>query len=191
MTIAPATAPARSTFVTVVGLLFAILGGLSVLGAVLQNVVFATILAKPEMQQMMKQFEGPGYPWYTAFMFEHLQLLLLGFLVAATCCLVGAIGLLLRKNWGRVLFIGVMAIAIAWNLLGLVTAVALFSALPDYLTRFFPRGGKVPPVLDVFWKAVNGVNALLAIAFMVLFAWIIQRLTSPRIRSEFGAAGAH
>ena len=84
-------------------------------------------------------------------------------------------GLLKRRNWARLIFIVVCALGIAW------------SALCILILGFgFHFGRSLPP--DMRFLAILMVTkSILAVGMSVLFGWIIKRLCSPSVRSEFNS----
>jgi hypothetical protein len=125
------------------------------------------------------------FPPFMAFVFRHFYLLFVLFLVVSASTLAAAIGLLMRKNWARVLFVGMMGLGILLNLVGIVIMLMFFLAMPEFPP---PRtGGPAPPQnFGALMAVIMGMNALMAVAFAVLFGWIIKRLISPEIMREFG-----
>ncbi len=154
----PPAVPQRSTFVTVVGWIFAILGGFATFIAALQNIMVAVIFSTSGMKEAMKQARSQELPWFASFMFEHFRLFFLSFLVVSACCLAGAIGLILRKNWGRVLFMAVMALGIAWNVLGLVMTVVIFASFTSFFAKSAGQHG-MPPDFDLLWSPASASGA--------------------------------
>jgi hypothetical protein len=183
----PATATPRSTFVTVVGWIFTVLGGFATLIALLQNVMVAVVFSRPEFQEATKHAKAQGLPWFASFMFDYFQLFFIAVLFLSACCLAGAIGLLLRKNWARLLFVTLMCFGIAWNAAGLVVTFFMFSVFGAAFGKAAAQG-VAPPGFDLMWKIIAGVNVLFVIGFIALFTWIIMRLVSPEVRREFGVA---
>jgi hypothetical protein len=123
-----------------------------------------------------------GMPAPLRFMLAHPQLLFGGFLVASATALVSSIGLLKRRNWGRLMFIGILILAIAWNLVGLVLTLWSFPLVP-------PMPEHAPSDLrDGFrtmWIAMIVISVAIAIAVSALLGWLAKRLTSPEIKREF------
>ena len=180
----PAPAP-RSTFVTVVAWVFIALAGFATFMSILQNIMIALVFPAAAMRIGMEQAAGrPGMPWFAAWMFQHMQLLFLFFLLASASCLAAAIGLLKRKNWARLLFIALMALGIAWNIGGVV-AMVLF--LPS-LTEVLPPNRPELAHFGVMFKVMMAFNLVIVAAFVVLFGWVIKRLLSESVQREFVAA---
>jgi hypothetical protein len=89
--------------------------------------------------------------------------------------LAASIGLLLRQAWARVVFIGVLGLGIAWNVLGAVLQFVLMPTLPA------PPAGDMGAMFVVMWV----VTAVVAFGTAALFGWIIHRLCSSEIAAEF------
>jgi hypothetical protein len=90
--------------------------------------------------------------------------------------LASSIGLLKRKNWARLIFVGLMALGIVWNLGGIVLQFAMFASM---------QNGFGHPGMEVFFIAMSAVSILFAFGFSGIFGWIAKRLLSPAIAAEF------
>ena len=180
MATAPATLP-RSTFVTTIAWIFIVLAGFATLMSILQNVMIALVFP---LAQFQAAAVPRGLPWFAAWMFQHIQVFFLFFFVMAASGLAAAIGLLMRKNWARLLFIALMVLAIAWNVGGLVLAAFFFSSFGQAFPAGLPEAGH----FAIMFKVMFAINVVIMVAFACLFGWIIKRLTSESIRREFAAA---
>lgn len=176
----PAAASHRSTFVTVVAWIFIVLTGFTTLMALLQNIMFATVMPFDAMHA-----DAPGetgLPAFIAFMFSHMRALLLAFLLLCAASLAAAIGLLRRKEWARLTFIAMLVLGIAWNLGGLALQYWMFSSgatgAPDASAEFRDQFERVA-------HTMLAISAAFALGFSVLFGWIAGKLMSTRIRAEF------
>ena len=175
-------AASRSAFVTVVAWIFIVLAGFATLISILQNVMIAFMFPAVEMDAALEQMAADERtPWLAEFMFRHVRLIFFAFFLVCGAALASAVGLLVRKDWARRLFIGLMIFGIIWNLAGLVfVAIFMFSmpipadAPADFRDQF-----------DVMAKMILGFNFVIGIAFAVLFGWIVKRLMSPAIKAEF------
>src|SRR5512140_685495 len=180
----PATRPTppRSTFVTVLAWIFIVLGGMATLMSLLQNIMVA-LLFRPEMMMEaakdLPKDEGPAA--LASFMIMNFRLFFLLFLVLSALTLASAIGLLLRRNWGRMLFVALMVIGMAWNIVALGLMFLFFGAMADLPSR----GGADAQAFQVFFLFGAAINVLFVVGFTVLFGWIVKRLLSPDIRREF------
>jgi len=173
----------RSTFVSVVAWVFIVLGGFSTLIAVLQNIMIAVVFPRAGMRQAMAQADNmQQMPAVFRFLFDNFQLWFAAFLVLSLLTLVSAIGLLRRKNWARLIFIGVMVIGVLWNVGGLVMMFFLAGTFP-------PMSDQTPQdireQMELMQKIMLVVSSLIGLAVAGLFAWIIKRLVSEDIRREF------
>lgn len=171
-----ASSTPRSSFVTTVAWIFIVLGGFATLLSILQNIMLG-ILLPADMPPIEPQGNGPNVPAFVRFMFDHFRLFFAAFLVLSATTLASAIGLLKRKNWARLTFIGLMSFGILWNLGGMVFTFIMFSSMP------FPGGA--PADFQLMSKIMTAFSVFIAIALAVLFVWIIKRLLSSDIQREF------
>lgn len=167
----------RSEFVTVIAWVFIALSAITVAVSALQmimawmifpSVAFSTPAAAP----------GPLPPPGAQFMFSNFRYLALGFFMVALTALAGSIGLLKRINWGRLLIIGLLGLAILWNLVGFGFQLYMFNSFP-------PIPGE--PRLKPFIILVMVFAAVFVVAFSALFAWLIKKLLSAEVAKEFPA----
>ena len=179
----PVSPAGRSTFVTVVAWIFIVLAGFATLGAIAQNIFVALVFPVAEMEAAANQARSEGAHRYASWMFSHFQVFFLLFLAASASILAAAIGLLMRKNWARLLFVALLALAIAWNVAGLGLILFFLSSFGD-LVPVKPGAEN----LDVMFKVMFAINGVFVVAFIWLFGWIIKRLASEEIRREFSAA---
>lgn len=175
------TAPGRSTFVTVVAWVFIALAGMATLMTALQSVMVLLLFPLDEIRQNAPQnatFET--MPVWARFMFTHIELWFLFCFTVSATTVVAAIGLLRRRNWARILFVGVLAFGIVWNLVtpfvaaGMMPAGA-FDGVDGAFTRAF--------------RLMQAVTVALAVGVAALFAWLGWRLCSPAVRAEFHDRG--
>jgi hypothetical protein len=175
----------RSGFVTGLAWTFIALAGYSTLIGVLQNVMLGLMFPTEQLREIVRQTEGTRpMPAVFRFMFEHFRFFFLGFLLMSAATLVAAIGLLKRRNWARLVFIGIMALGVMWNLTSL--------AIPFFMTSFIPDVSMHPrsDFQDNFrlvWNIMTGFTVVMGLALAVLCGWIIKRLVSKEIESEFVA----
>lgn len=170
----------RSTFVSVVAWIFISLSGFATLIAILQNIIIQTVFTQPEVHQAI-QNQPPGIPPFAAFMFNHMTFFPLFFLIVTSITLIVSIGLLMRKNWARLCFIGIMFFAILWNLVGLVMQVFMF----HFMKEQFATGPGMPD-MSIVLVAVTVISVIFTIGFSILFGWIARTLMSRKIVVEFG-----
>ena len=130
-------------------------------------------------------------PSSTRFMFAHFQSMLLLFLVLCVITLLASIGLLRRRNWARLLFIGLLGLGIVYNIASLVLQQSMMSSFTTGfpLDSAFRADSAFQPMSQQFGQMMAGMRVamtIFAIGFAALFAWIIAKLASRPIREEFG-----
>lgn len=176
------TPPVRSTFVTVVAWVFIGLAGFASLIAVLQNIM-VELAFLPAMHPAATP--APGLPAPFGWFSNHFAWFFRAFLLLDLMTLTAAIGLLLRKNWARRLFIGLLVFGILYQLFGVAAQwwLADFThetmATPPDAPRDFEQGMRIMLV------AMRVFGALLALSISTLFAWLIHRLRRPAVLEEF------
>ncbi|HEY1142256.1 MAG TPA: hypothetical protein VGE88_18935 [Lysobacter sp.] len=170
----------RSTFVTVVAWIFIALSGFGTLIGILQSAMVLTVFNTPEVAQAMNAPPPPGTPPFAIFMMKYMVALFVFMLSLNAVTLVSSIGLLLRRNWARLLFIGLMIVGIVWNVAGLALQFFMFSSMREQLAAI-PDAPDMGPL----FVAIAVVSIVITLAFSVLFGWIARRLMSPDVVAEF------
>jgi hypothetical protein len=171
----------QSTFVTTIAWLFIVLAGFATCVFVLQNIMIDSMLSAPDTQAALAEPGGQGdLPSLAGFVIRHMRLGMLAFLALCASTLVAAIGLLIRKNWARIVFIGLMALGIVWNVGGVIVQYRVISVLFH---------ANAPNPMRSPWETVTTIMAIfssvMALGFAGLFGWVIKRLLSPNIGREF------
>ena len=176
---------ARSSFVNVLGWIFVCLTVIAMPIGTLQNVMFPWLFSPDMHQPWATQPLPPDMPATMGWAFTHLIWFFRGFLLLSALALVAAIGLLLRREWARRLFIALMVVGIACALLGLVAQWRLLGAVQHTVSL---RTGVYPQFahgVRGFMVAIQVTSTIIAVGVSVLFGWIIKRLLSAGIRQEF------
>jgi hypothetical protein len=175
-----------STFVTVVAWAFIVLGGFAAFAFLMQGLMVSFVLPTEELRALG---EGTGksrsLSAFGRLFAQYPKLFIAASFGMATLTFVSAIGLLKRRNWARLLMIGLLGIGIAWNLGSVLAVFGLFSPLsplpdsmPADMRQNFERAARLAFVY----------GAVVSVAIAVLFGWIIKRLVSPKIKREFVSA---
>lgn len=174
-------ASTSSAFVTVVAWLFIIMSGFACFIGIMQNIVVYFLLPTEPMNAITQQPHSESIPVVAQFIMTHLKILFGAILLLALVSLTASIGLLLRKNWGRLMFIGLMLVAVIWNLGSLLLQQRILRSMSvpeDAPREFIQQSQAVAGFFSVF-------SILLAIVISLLFGWIAWRLTRATIRAEF------
>jgi hypothetical protein len=178
--------PIRSSFVSVLGWIFVCLAGFGTLIGLLQNLMLQLVFLPAMQQQMAAQPLPPNMPAPMGWIFGHMIWFFRAFLLLSLTTLVAAIGLLLRRNWARRLFIGLMGFAIAYQLLGLVFQWWFMGSIRQLMPLPPDTPDHLADGMRGFVLAMQVFGTLMALGFSVLFGWIIRRLRSTPVRHEFG-----
>jgi hypothetical protein len=181
----------KSTFVTVVAWIFIILSGFTTFISLLQNLMVGFMPRGMFDAAVQDSTFARVMPPAGRFMFSHLQLLVLCMFMLMALMLAASIGLLHRRNWARLLFIGLLGCGVVYNLAGLVLEQSMMSSM----TSQFPLDSAVSAdstfrstaqQFDQMMAGFRVVMYVITIGFAVLFGWIIAKLLSRPIREEFG-----
>lgn len=180
----------RSTFVTVVAWIFIVLSGVTTFFSLLQNVMigfmprdlFNSAIQDTTVTQIM--------PSGARFLFAHVQLIVLLFFVLSAMMLLSSIGLLRRRNWARLVFVGLLGLGIVYNIAGLVLQQSMMSSFtPSFpIDSAFGADSTYRQTTQQVTQMMAGMRVVMfifAIGFTALFAWIIAKLVSRPVREEF------
>lgn len=97
-----------------------------------------------------------------------------------------AAGLLVRLDWARRAFIGLLVLVIVAQLPGLWLQYEIVQRLlGDAVRMAGPLSPAVAQLLGFVKMAALGVAVVLGLAACALLVWMIRRLMSPSIRQEF------
>jgi Predicted membrane protein (DUF2127) len=111
-----ATAPTRSTFITVLAWLSIIGAGGATFISLMQAAMYFLVFRD---KVVATQGHWPGteqMPGLAQVFFSHPEILIATFCSLSVLTFIAAIGLLWRKNWARWYFIVVLALGIVWDL---------------------------------------------------------------------------
>ncbi|MGD8379270.1 MAG: hypothetical protein PVJ40_10390 [Gammaproteobacteria bacterium] len=179
--------PQKLIFVTILGWVFVILGGLSAALGFFEAMVFRFIASQPEFQSTLQTgLTDHQMPEAARMMFAHFPLVWGIFVAVSLVTVVAAVGLIRRWNWARLLFMALMGLGILWNLVGLVFQIGMYGQIPQPVT--------VPPNFEQEFHfmllAARIGSIMFAIIVTSVFTWIIWKLRSPEVRTEFSEGTA-
>jgi hypothetical protein len=174
------TVGSRSLFVTATAWVFIVLAALASVSALVQNAAVASLMPA------LPGFAERGHmPLVTGLLIGYLPWVVGTGLLMSLATLASAIGLLLRLDWARRTFIGLLVVAIVANLLGLWLQHEVLQSVVDSTLSH----ARIPPqALDVFGGFVTATRAMAVLMTLVacgLLGWIIRRLMSDGVRQEF------
>ena len=167
-----------SAFVTVLAWILIVLTSLGSLMLLFQNIMMHTLLADPEMQAFMNEMpqDMPGQGM-VQFIMSHMRAIAAISLLLCLIDLAFSIGLLQRRNWGRLGTMGMLALGIVYQVLSLGFAWFVWQDMGAV--------GFEPAQFQELLHGMRLVSAFFALATCALFAWLIYKLRSPAVRTEF------
>lgn len=168
----------RSIFVTVTAWVFIVLAALASASALVQNAVVATLAPEVGMA-------SAGQPLLTGLLLDHLPWVVGAGLAVSLATLGSAVGLLLRLEWARRVFIVLLAFAIGANVLGLWVQHEVVQALVSNTLQTTALPPQAAGVFGGFVTAARAMAVLVTLGTCGMLVWIIRRLMSPALRQEF------
>lgn len=169
----------RSTFVEIIAWVFIVLSGFGVLIGVIQNFMVFTLFPSEMWAEAATEAREQDFP--VAWMFEYFRFFFLALLAVMIAVFIASIGLLRRRNWARLVFIGMMAFGVVWNIGGLVWQWWFISEV----IQGQPQPQEFVQEFEMIRRAMLAFGVFMALALSGLFAWIAWKLTRPAIRAEF------
>ena len=171
---------ARSLFVTTTAWVFIVLAALASVVALVQNAAVASLMPGFALA-------GASHPptGLTGLLIGYLPWVVGTGLAMSLATLASAIGLLLRLDWARRTFIGLLAVAIVMNLLGLWLQQEVVQAVVNNTLSHATLSAQVMGVFGGFVTAARVMAVLMTLAACAMLAWIIRQLMSEPVRREF------
>jgi hypothetical protein len=164
---------ARSTFVNTIAwisILLAVLFGASPLARSVAGTSWPRI---PVPQDLMSLLDN-HFVWLTA-----------GGAMATLATLIAAIGLLLRLNWARLAFIGILVLAILGNLAGLWLQHEVVQTVVTHALTPTALPVQTSNALGGLAVASRILGALMSVGTCFFLVWVILRLRSGPVLQEF------
>ena len=171
------TVGSRSLFVTITAWIFILVAAFTALSAVVQNAAAGSLTAG--------MHAAPGLPLVSQLLIAYLPWVVGATLALSLATLVAAIGLLMRLDWARRVFIGLLVVAIVANLAGLWLQHEVVQSLVSSTLSRAPLPPQAVEVFGGFVTASRVMGALVTLGACALLVWVIRRLMSPMIRQEF------
>lgn len=170
----------KSLFVTVTAWTFIVLAALASVSALLQNAAMASFLPGLTVVGNVQPL-----PLLTGLLMGYLPWLVGAGLVVSLATLACAIGLLVRLEWARRIFIALLVLAIAANVGSLWLQQEVMQSLVSSTLKSSPLPPLVADVFGGFVTAARVMAVLVTVGACLLLVWIIRRLMSPAVRQEF------
>jgi len=170
---------ARSLFVTVTAWIAILLSALVSVSAVVQNALVASVVPLPAAANL------PALPLLTHLLLGYLPWVVGTGLLMSLAMLASAIGLLLRLDWARRVFIGVLLVVIVANLLGLWLQHEVVQSVVSSTLSGAPLPPQAAGVFGGFVTAARVMAVVVTLGACAVFWWVIHRLRSASVRQEF------
>jgi hypothetical protein len=174
------TVGSRSLFVTATAWVFIILAGLASASALVQNAAVASL-----MPGLHLATERNPLPLLTGLLVGYLPWVVGAGLVISLATLASAVGLLMRLDWARRSFIGLLVVAIMANLLGLWLQQEVVQSVVSNTLSSVAIPAQALGVFGGFVTAARVMAVLMTLVGCGLLGWIIRRLMSAGVRQEF------
>ena len=171
---------ARSMFVTITAWVAIVLAALASASALVQNALVASIVPLASGTANL-----PALPLLTNLLLGYLPWVVGTGLLMSLAMLASAIGLLLRLEWARRAFIGLLVLAIVGNLLGLWFQNEVVQSVVETTLSRTPLPQQALGVFGGFVTAARVMALLMTLAACAVLVGIIRRLMSAPIRQEF------
>jgi hypothetical protein len=162
---------ARSIFVTITAWMFIVLAAMTSVSMMMPKIAIGTLLPA-----------GIALP---AFSNAYLPWMVVAAALLSLLTLASAIGLLLRFDWARRVFIGLIALALVGNLLGLWLQQELLHSVAASTLNGAAIPAQAAGVLGGFVTAARVMAVVVTLGACSLLVWIIRCLMSPSVRQEF------
>lgn len=165
--------PRRSRFVTIIGWLCCVLGGLGILAQLIALGDLGQVLSRPGASEAaVEALGGASLHPIVRFQLEHLVLMAALQLAQAILCLVVGVGLLQRGAWALPLGGGLLVIGALRQGSSLIVAMSSQPIL-------------APGMSAAEAKAAASVLVPIYVASMVWLGFLVWKFRRPAIRQEF------
>jgi hypothetical protein len=184
--------PVRSTFVTVVAWIFIVLSGFGTLMTAMQNFMFRS-MPFDQFDTAFQDSTAVHLPAAARFMFSHWRLFFLAAFLVALLVLVSSIGLLRRRNWARLLFMGILVCWILYMIAGIFIQQSFMSTMNTSFRTAAPQDSLFRANADQFqsmFTMIRVFSIVFSLAIAGVCGWIVARLSSARVRAEFANTAA-
>jgi hypothetical protein len=168
----------RSRFVTLIAWLFMALAAFACTWAVIQNATQSSWAA---------EFVGDreSLPWLSGLLVHYLPWVLTCAATLSLATLVCAAGLLHRVEWARRMFIGLLVVAMVFDLAGLWLQQEFIHLFVQSALSQAPLPHNAARLFDGMVTTARLLAGFLTVAACFALAGIIRRLMSPAVRQEF------
>ena len=168
----------RSRFVTCIAWLFVVLGAFACAWATIQNATQSSWVAELGIDKS-------GLPWLSGMLVRYLPWVLSCAAALSLATLACAIGLLRRVEWARRIFIGLLGVAMVFDLGSLWLQQEFVQMFVQSAFGQAPLPHHAAALFDGMVTTARVLAGLVTLVAGVVLAGIIRRLMSPAVRQEF------
>lgn len=180
-----AAMPRRSGGVTVIGVLFLTLGLAWLFAALFQGAFFAFLASmRPGGIALGEVSNDPNVPVVVRFIVHYAKFFWVLNIVAAGVLTVCSVGLLRRKNWARVAFVGVGVLGIVYALVSLGASALMVPFFRSQMAGLESMG--VGTAMATMATVALALVVVKSVFVAVFFGWMVRKLTRAEVREEFG-----
>ena len=161
----------RTNFITVLSWILIVFSGIGLLMSIVQNILIHLIFESSSQDGINHISKG-----FTGFIFANINVFIpiLGILILLS--FISALGLLKRKNWARIIYVILFLIGIIY----LISIVVLQWGLMKSIVQQAPK----EEFGNVFYLTHIFITVII-LGLCVLFGWLIRKLTSKKVKTEF------
>ncbi len=171
---------AKSTFVNVVSWIFIVMSGFWTFIVFVQNILVQVTFPQKQVAYTMQNSEQANQiPSLVRFLISNLDFVLFGLLVLSFSLFCSSVGLLRRRNWARVLFIGFLFFGLLGVLIGVIVQFVIFASV------YRISGDEISANVRNLIILTRGASVMVALVVSFFFGLIIKKLCSKEIRHEF------
>ncbi len=171
-----------SILVIVIAWIFIIFSGFAVVISLMQNLIMYMLFPIDDMSRIIVT-SVEEMPDYLRFIFTHMRIMLFIFFALSLAAFVSSIGLLLKKKWGRIIFIIILITGIVWLIVSSILLHYFIAAVPDFPNRALASD------MEMALKSFQILMAVMSVTIGVFFLWVIKKLITSPIREEFEKIG--
>ena len=180
----PGAAAPRTFFVSAIGWLGILFGLLTVAATAAAAYGFNVVFGGPGLDaELADMAADPRVGSFNGWLLTHLSVFFVAAMAFGLAVFVLSIGLLRRRNWGRLGILATLWLGVAANLVATVAILLLMQAVPEAAAKEAVEAG-----ID-YERIMWGLRAMVVGGVMMvvsLHAWVIYRLVGVEARQEFG-----
>jgi hypothetical protein len=171
----------RSIFVTVTAWIFIVASALAFVCALVENAAVASLLPAATIVGNV----NPAPASLTGILLAYMPWVAGAALLMSLATLATAIGLLMRFEIARRVFIGLVCFVIALNLAGSWLQQEYMLSLVDATLSHVVLPAAAVGVFGGFVTAARVMAVLMSLGACAVMVWVLRRLTSAAVRQEF------